>query len=114
MVGNLEFPVVKSAVAKGLKEIKPGTRRAVDELAFEMYKDAIDLAFEKDGFRGVIQVSLSIIQEADAISLEADRQGAGEELNRALAAGVLTTEFFPKVMEGLHTLSNDVKMMGEA
>jgi hypothetical protein len=92
-----------------LNEIKPGTRRAIDTVAYEFHKNLLDLAFKKDGFRGVVQLSIAMAQEADAWSHSADEEGAGEELSRAIAANGLVQEWYPKIMAEVEKLSDDVE-----
>ncbi|CAJ6208828.1 Uncharacterised protein [Burkholderia pseudomallei] len=104
----------KASIERARKEIKPGTRRAADQICYGHYLEMIELAFKKDGMRGVIQTTLATIHEADALSGTAEEMGLGEELNRAITAYVLTQEFFPTMMQVIEKLDDDIEVLDAA
>ena len=101
----------KKSAAKAAKKamhdvnnIKDGTVEGIEELALEMIKFTLDKAHETDGFRGVIQFCLALIQEADQFNLECSKQGMDERAAQAATAYFVGTKWGPLMAENFDAI----------
>ena len=86
--------------AYDINNIKDGTVAGVEELALEFIKSTLDNAHAADGFRGVIQFCLALVQEADKINVECHEQGMNDRAAQAATALYIGNQWCDKMSEG--------------
>ncbi|SOE51178.1 hypothetical protein SAMN05446935_0367 [Burkholderia sp. YR290] len=99
----------KAAIRKLLDEIRPDTRRMTDKIAYGHYLAALDAAFQKDGLRGVMQISSLSVHNFEEATKAAEQAGSAEELSRAAAATWMSNDLFPKMMDAIAKMDDEVE-----
>lgn len=80
--------------------VSADTRAMSEELAFERYMSVLQVAYEREGFLGAIQVSAAIATEYDKLAVAAEAQGS-RDLVRSIVAGMLAQETLPELKREL-------------
>jgi hypothetical protein len=81
-------------------DIRVDTRDIAEDMALVFFKGLLDKAHAADGFRGVVQISLAMVQEADKFSAECERQGQPENMNRGATASYIANQWCTEMGKG--------------
>ncbi len=82
-------------------DIEESVLETVEARAFGIFKQVMEEAYNTERFKAVIQLSHAMLLEADRLALECEASQKPERVTRALVAEHITTNWAPKVLNGL-------------
>lgn len=90
---------------KKSKDITEDTMLSTEVGFYQYFIEVMDLAYKKDGMRGVLQVSADVVKHANGLASISERESPRmPNMTRAIVAADFFNEWFPACLEVLKTL----------
>jgi hypothetical protein len=86
-------------------DIDEDTLAAIELRAFGLFKQVMDEAYKAEQFKAVVQLAHAMLIEADGMARQCEATQKPEHMTRALVAEHLSSNWAPKVLQGLAEVS---------